>query len=227
MVTRDSFLPIIVSRPITSPHQSPDIWQGRAEDFVVTGREIIFAITPTQFPQDDQRMAELLTAGYHVEKLPQGNVYIVGSTVQKPENLTIYREPFAGSRNCSPSPTSEARYHLQYSAPNCGILWQDLTCMPGQHYGQTSSHWHTEQYEQWLVLGGIGTLLTRQRDQLIDRWQTTPMRHGDRLTVLPNTEHQIRTTSGLRTFLVMTGDPKGFSLDDHHYVNPPPEGLLA
>jgi len=215
--------PIIVSR---RKEDDVGIWQGDVKDFQpLESEEIIFVIAPPQSPQNSGVMQDMMKAGYHVEKLPEGNVYIVTSRVQVPEEFSIYRPPFVGSSNCLPSPPSDARYHLQYSIPYCGILWQNLTRSPGRRFAQTSSHYHNTQSEKWLILSGNGTLLSRPQGQHGGPWNAKDMHTGDCLEVLPKTEHQLRTSSSFSTLLVMTGDPEGFSHKDHVYVEPPPADM--
>lgn len=219
------FKPIIVSRHKDVVHDV-EIWQGDAEGFPQDGsREIVFVVTPLKDQLGDGLTQELFQAGYHVEKLPDGNVYIVTSRVQVPEEFWIYSPSFVGSRNCTPSPQSDARYHLKYSVPYCGILWQHLERSSDRVFAQTSSHYHNDQSEKWRVLSGSGVLLSRPHGNPDEPWRTTVMRKGDCMEVLPKTEHQLRTDSGFSTLLVMTGDPNGFSLIDHHYVEPPPPNM--
>lgn len=216
------FKPIIVSRHKDVVH-NVGVWQGDVEEFDKSeSSEIVFVITPPKDPQKDAVMRDLFRAGYHVEKLPEGNVYVVTARVQKPDKFSIYHTPFVGSSNCAPSPPSDACYHLQYSVPYCGILWQKLERPPNRAFAQTSSHCHREQREEWLVLSGNGTLLSRPHDHKNEPWSIREMRRGDCLEVLPKTEHQLRTSSSFSTLLVMTGHPKGFDLSDHFYVEPPP-----
>lgn len=223
---RKTFKPIIVSRRKDVAHDI-DIWQGDVESFAPDkSREIIFVIAPPEVQQNDGVMRDVIRAGYHVEKLSEGNVYIVTSRVQVPEEFSIYRPPFVGSRNCAPSPPSDARYHLQYSVPYCGILWQKLERPTGRAFAQTSSHCHGDQQEKWLVLNGSGTLLSRPHGRKNEPWNATAMRKSDCLEVLPKTEHQLRTSTSFSTLLVMTGHPDGFSLTDHTYVEPPPANLV-
>ncbi len=218
-----NFLPIVVSRQKDDP-RSIQIWQGDVRNFVPEDREIIFVIAPPDVrPEDD---TALLRSGCYVEKLSEGNVYIVTSQVQRPEELTIYRNSFRGSRNCAPSPTSDARYHLQFCVPNFGILWQRLEKPADKDFAQTSSHYHGHQSEKWCVLSGTGTLLSRRRDIPDAPWETTLMETGQCLEIPAGTEHQLRTTTNFSTVLVMTGHPDGFSLADHFYVAPPANDLI-
>lgn len=227
MAPHSPFKPIFVSRERGSSSSGVSIWQGSPDDFDPSGKEIIFAITPPRRRGNEARMAKLLASEYHVEKLARGNVYIVSSKVQVPQVLTIYKNPFTGSKDCSPSPPSDAHYYLQYSEPMCGILWQSLVRRGRRPYAQTSCHWHADQKECWLVLDGCGTLYSRPGSHPNAPWHNTVMNPGDCITVHPGTQHQLRTETGLSTFLVMTGNAQGFSLNDHYYVKPPPEGLRA
>lgn len=218
------FKPVIVSRHKEVAHDI-SIWQGDVKEFSHDGsREIVFVISPPKSPEDGV-MQDVIRAGYHVEKLPEGNVYIVTSRVQMPEEFSIYRPPFVGSKNCAPSPPSDARYHLQFSVPYCGILWQKLERDPRRAFAQTSSHFHKKQREKWLILSGSGTLLSRPIDHPNEPWHAREMRKGDYLEVLPKTEHQLRTCSSFSTLLVMMGHLKGFDLSDHVYVEPPPANM--
>lgn len=220
------FNPVIVSRHKKVANDI-SIWQGDVGDFGQDeSREIVFVISPPKSPEECM-MRDLLGAGYHVEKLPEGNVYIVTARVQKPDKFSIYHTPFVGSSNCAPSPTSDAFYHLQYSVTYCGILWQRLVRPHGRRYAQTSSHCHSKQREKWLVLSGNGALLSRPHDRPNEPWHTTAMRKGDCLGVLPGVDHQLRTDdSNFSTLLVMTGHPDGFSMTDHVYVEPPPANMV-
>jgi mannose-6-phosphate isomerase-like protein (cupin superfamily) len=220
------FKPVIVSRRKEAAHDI-EIWQGDVEEFDQDeSREIVFVITPPQMQQDDDLARDIMRAGYDVEKLPEGNVYVVTSRVQMPDHFWIYHTPFVGSMNCAPSPPSDARYHLKYSIPYCGILWQKLKRAPEKKYAQTSSHYHNKQSEKWLVLNGSGTLLFRPHGHCGEPWAARDMHRGDCLEILPKIEHQLRTSSGFNTILVMSGDPDGFSLTDHVYVEPPPADMV-
>jgi len=218
------FKPVIVSRHKEVAHDI-SIWQGDVKEFSHDGsREIVFVISPPESPEEGM-MRDLLRAGYHVEKLPEGNVYVVTARVQEPDKFSIYHTSFVGSSNCPPSPSSDARYHLQYSVTNCGILWQRLEKPVERMFAQTSSHFHEKQHEKWLILSGSGALLSRLHGRTNEPWRTTTMHKGDCLEVPPGIEHQLRTNSSVSTVLVMTGDPSGFSLTDHHYVEPPPADM--
>jgi len=218
------FKPVIVSRRKDVTHDV-EIWHCDVEDYIPDEfREVIFIITPPQIQQDEEVTRDIMRAGYHVEKLPEGNVYVVTSRVQMPDKFWIYHTPFVGSKNCAPSPQSDARYHLEYSVPYCGILWQNLKRPPEERFAQTSSHFHKKQSEKWLILNGSGTLLFRLHNDG-EQWKTIIMKKGDCLEVPPLTEHQLRTSTNFSTLLVMTGDPNGFSLTDHVYVDPPPADM--
>lgn len=219
------FKPIIVSRHKDVAHDV-GIWQGDVEKFDQgESREIVFVITPPQSQLEDGLIQELFQAGYDVQKLSEGNVYIVTSRIQMPEEFWIYHPPFVGSKHCAPSPSSDACYHLQYSVPYCGILWQNLKRAPEKKFAQTSSHCHKKQSEKWLVLSGTGNLLSRPHNDREAEWQSTIMQQGKCYEVSPETEHQLRTSSSFSTLLVMTGHPDGFSLTDHFYVEPPPTNM--
>jgi mannose-6-phosphate isomerase-like protein (cupin superfamily) len=221
------FEPIIVSRRKGTIHDVK-IRQGNIGEFRhEESMEILFVITPPEEQPGDDVMQNLLRAGYHVERLIGGNLYVVTSLAQNlEEEPSIYRAPFVGSRNCAPSPQSDARYHLQYFIPNCGILLQNLERPSDREFAQTSSHYHKNQHERWFVISGSGTLLSRLREHHHERWITTTMKQSDCYEVFPSTEHQLRTRTKFTTLLVMTGLPKGFDLSDHFYVEPPPADMV-
>lgn len=145
------------------------------------------------------------------------------------ELVTDKGDPWKGSRNCRPSPNSDARYSVWLGSPGLYVGLQTLT-PNGKSFAHTSCHYHNGIFESWLVVDGTGVLCTRECEDC-SCWMLTEIAPGDIVTVSPRTEHQIRTHTGISTILTMKSvEPRANTIRtdtlpnfflDHTFVVPP------
>jgi len=103
------------------------------------------------------------------------------------------------------SPTSQGRYIARSEDKSNGWLLQYLP--PFSH---TSKHYHGLKKEKYHGLEGECSLEIDGKKVKLK---------GNVVTVQPGQIHQVKTTQQFAlTLLIIQGDPKGLSMDDHNYI---------
>jgi mannose-6-phosphate isomerase-like protein (cupin superfamily) len=119
---------------------------------------------------------------------------------------------FAPEKRSARSPGSEAIYLGESRDRKDGLLLQFLP--PNSH---TSKHYHSSddrspKIETFHGMEGEGRIEVDGQDNLV--------REGTAITVFPNSLHQLRTLDyPALVLLLIEGDEKGISMDNHHYVD--------
>jgi len=154
--------------------------------------EVLTALDP------DNRMISLLQQSslpLHIVDLDGRDCYVLHRSLQ-----------FNGeAQQRSHSPSSQAKYFARMSRNMQGFL---LQYMPP--FSVTSRHYHKLTTETYHNLEGECTLHIDGSDVRL---------RNSTVIVNPKQVHQVRTGKECAlTLLVMEGDPKGLSMDDHCYV---------
>ncbi len=112
----------------------------------------------------------------------------------------------AGSQNCEPSPSSDAKYFFSWHMPSFDVHGQELKRQADQDFACTSCHYHKnpEMVEKYFFISGEGVICLRlHHENGESQWAEIPVKSGMEIEVPAGMEHQLFTTTSLTTCLLM------------------------
>lgn len=113
----------------------------------------------------------------------------------------------------SKSATSNAIYIAESADKMDGLLLQYL---PPQ--SRTSCHYHKGKTEAYHLVEGTAAILKKFPGRLCNIWHPFDLEAAEPHIVFPFEKHKVETDKfSSLTLLEIIGDPKGLSMDDHHY----------